>query len=135
MAGGETELAALLAGLTPRLDAEPYWFVTVPSVAALGSVDALATFREREGLSAIVGRDAIAAGTPGEGPYARIELGVHSSLEAVGLTAAVATALTAHGISANVVAAYHHDHVFVAWDDRDTALGVLDGLEARSRPS
>ncbi len=135
MAGGETALSALLAGLAPRLDTEPYWFVTVPSAAALPSVDVLATFREREGLSAIVGRDEIAAGAAGEGPYARIELGVHSSLEAVGLTAAVATALSAHGISANVVAAYHHDHVFVAWDDRDTALSVLHGLETRHEPS
>ena len=64
---------------------------------------------------------------PGGG-WARITLGVHSSLAAVGLTARVAESLTAHGISANMVAAFHHDHVFVPWDRRDEALIILDNL-------
>jgi hypothetical protein len=32
------------------------------------------------------------------------------------------------GISANVIAALHHDHIFVPWDRRDDALAVLRGL-------
>jgi hypothetical protein len=55
---------------------------------------------------------------------------VHSSLEAVGLTAAVAGALTAAGISANVVAAFHHDHVFVPADRAEAAMAQLDLLRA-----
>ncbi len=55
-------------------------------------------------------------------------LGVHSSLAAVGLAARVAESLAAHGISANMVAAFHHDHVFVPWERRDEALKILDNL-------
>ena len=40
----------------------------------------------------------------------------------------MATALTRVGISANVVAAYYHDHIFVPWDRRDEAVAVLRGL-------
>ena len=60
--------------------------------------------------------------------FRRITLGVQSSLEAVGLTAAVAGALTAVGISANVVAAFHHDHVFVPAERAADAMARLDLL-------
>ena len=64
---------------------------------------------------------------PGTG-WARITLGVQSSLAAIGLTARVAEALAARGISANMVAAFHHDHVFVPWERREEALALLRGL-------
>ena len=63
--------------------------------------------------------------------YARLTMMVHSSLEAVGMTAAMAAALTAAGISANVVAAFHHDHIFVPWDRRREAMRAIEAL-ARS---
>jgi hypothetical protein len=56
---------------------------------------------------------------------------VHSGLEAVGLTARISTALAAHGISANIVAAFHHDHVFVPWDRREEAMTALRELSER----
>ncbi|MNJ75038.1 hypothetical protein D3C77_720650 [compost metagenome] len=59
-----------------------------------------------------------------------ITLTVHSSLEAVGLTAAFATALGQAGISCNVVAAFYHDHIFVAQADAQRAMAVLEGLAA-----
>ena len=64
---------------------------------------------------------------PGKG-WARITLQVHSSLAAVGLTARVAESLAARGISANMVAAFHHDHVFVPWARRTDALNALAEL-------
>ena len=64
---------------------------------------------------------------PGKG-WARITLQVHSSLEAVGLTARVAESLADRGISANMVAAFHHDHVFVPWPRRAEALIILENL-------
>jgi hypothetical protein len=67
---------------------------------------------------------------PGEG-WARITLAVHSGLAAIGLTARVATALAARGISANMIAAFHHDHVFVPWDRRDEAMAALRELSKR----
>ena len=61
-------------------------------------------------------------------PFARITLTVHSALEGVGLTAAVAGALAQAGIACNVVAGYHHDHLFVPWDRREEALAILQRL-------
>ena len=70
--------------------------------------------------------DALAqAGLSPEGPMARITLTIHSALEAVGLTAAVSTALADHGISANMVAGFHHDHIFLPAKDADRALNIL----------
>jgi len=63
----------------------------------------------------------------------QITLTVHSSLEAVGLTAAFATELTRHGISANVVAGYYHDHIFVGAGDAERAVAALQGLSERHR--
>lgn len=54
-----------------------------------------------------------------------ITLSVHSSLEAVGLTAAFAKALSDKGISCNVVAAFYHDHIFVSKKDTEKAMQIL----------
>ena len=54
-----------------------------------------------------------------------ITLTVHSSLEAVGLTAVVTNKLAEHKISANVVAAYYHDHIFVPCEKAKKAMEVL----------
>jgi uncharacterized protein len=113
---GETDLERLLAGLDPALDPIQYGFESVADAASLA--DAFALIREAEGVTII---------RPGAG-WARITLGVHSSLDAVGLTACVAEALAARGIGANVVAAFHHDHVFVPWGRRDEAMAALQAL-------
>jgi uncharacterized protein len=112
----ETDLDRLLAGLSPILDVVEYAFETGTEADALGG--AFALIREDEGVTII---------RPGKG-WARITLGVHSSLDAVGLTARVAAALAEDGISANMIAAFHHDHVFVPWDRRAEALEILRGL-------
>ena len=67
---------------------------------------------------------------PGEG-WARITLGIHSSLAAIGLTARVSGALAERGISANMIAACHHDHVFVPWARREEAMTALLELSER----
>ncbi len=58
---------------------------------------------------------------------------MHSSLEAVGLTAAVSAALTEAKISCNVLAGFHHDHLLVPVADAERALEVLHELSAGSR--
>ncbi|WP_260563531.1 ACT domain-containing protein [Alteromonas sp. KS69] len=50
---------------------------------------------------------------------------VHSSLDAVGMTAVMSAALTQANISANVVAGYYHDHIFVPAGRADEAIAVL----------
>ena len=82
--------------------------------------DAFALIREDEGLTVIRPHP--------DGEWARISLKVHSSLSAVGLTVALSTALAKAGISANVVAALRHDHVFVPWNLRDEAIACLQSL-------
>lgn len=120
---GETDLDVLLRTLDPVL--HPETLVWCTDVAA--DVPAFARIVESEGTTAII--DA-ALGIDGAMPSRRIELRVHSSLEAVGLTAAISTALAAEGLSANVVAAFHHDHVLVPEADADHAVAVLRDLTA-----
>jgi uncharacterized protein len=130
---GETDLGRLLASLTPALEAGDFVFTTTTGEPPAGLAP-LATFREPEGITLILDRaSARAAGLAFEGVYRQITLQVHSSLEAVGLTAAVATRLAAEGISANVVAAYHHDHIFVPERDAERALAALVALSAEHR--
>lgn len=57
-----------------------------------------------------------------------ITLSVHSSLEAIGLTAAFSNALSEHEISCNVVAAYYHDHIFIDKKDTVKAMEILSSF-------
>ncbi|MDR9395284.1 MAG: ACT domain-containing protein [Roseovarius sp.] len=124
---------AMIAGMAPQADAETYHFCTVAEpVAALHFPEALAVVREAEGVSLILPEAAMRRhGLPADQPMRRITLGVQSALDGVGLTAAVAAALAAHDIACNMVAGYHHDHVFVPEADADRALAILHDLAAR----
>jgi hypothetical protein len=113
--GGERDLARLLAALDPELHRERYSFSAATESAL--QEGQFAIIREGEGLTAI--------GPDPSGEWARISLRVHSSLDAIGLTAEIAARLAKQGISANVVAALHHDHIFVPWGRRDEALFCL----------
>jgi hypothetical protein len=124
---GERDLIALLGSLRPHCDGLAYVFATVEVVPA--TLNPIVVVREAEGITVVVERDAAdREGLEHQFVAARITLHVHSALDAVGLTAAVATALAAEGISANVVAGHFHDHVFVPFDRRGEALAVLRGL-------
>jgi hypothetical protein len=134
-AAGETDLKHLLATMQPVLHPGDYVFCAVGPDAAVPA-GALGWFREAEGLTLILPRaDADAQGLPYAFVAAWLTLTVHSSLAAVGLTAAVAGALTRENISCNVVAAYYHDHLFVARADADRALGTLRALSAAAAAS
>jgi hypothetical protein len=115
---GERDLGRILADLRPTLASERYAFEAAGSPEWNDELFALV--REEEGITAIRVSSA--------GEWARISLGVHSSLDAVGLTAAFARALTDAGISSNVVAGLFHDHIFVQWERREEALQALTAL-------
>jgi len=115
----------MISGMNPVLDGTT-WVFLVSDDPVLKD-QALATFREAEGLSLIVPEAANAGGLP----MARITLAVHSALDGTGLTAAVSGALAAAGIACNVVAAFHHDHIFVPENRADEALDILRGLAAQ----
>lgn len=128
---GETDLKNLIAHMRPMLDPEPYVFCTFAckSLAELADYDPIGLFCETEGVTAILPLErAQELGLAEAEWFRRITLTVHSSLEAVGLTAAVSRALADKGIPANVVAAYFHDHVFVPEEKAGEALTVLRGL-------
>jgi len=126
---GEHDLATLLRTMRPRREGGEWVFVTLEEVPA--GVRALATFQEAEGLSAVVRRDdADAHAWAYDLVTAWVSLTVHSALDAVGLTAALSAALAEAGISANVIAARHHDHVFVPLPQADEAVELLHRLGA-----
>ena len=130
----ERDLDRLLAGLEPVRRAGTYTFVTVAGTASIPAGGApVATVREPEGLSLIVAvPDARAQGWPVTFEAAWLTCTVHSALDAVGLTAAMAGALSERGISANVVAGHHHDHLFVPAERAEEALEVLRRLSRRA---
>ena len=125
---GETDLGVLLSTMSPEALPGEWFFGSVQPGTV---VAAEATVREPEGLSIVVDRrEAERIGVSTADPYRWIPLRVHSSLEAVGLTAAVAVALTDHGISCNVIAGAFHDHLLVPARKLDEALAALALLSA-----
>lgn len=128
---GERELGRLLRHLAPRLEDLPYEFVVVPSdqIGRLELPHVFAVIREEEGATVIRPVNSVKSdGAQQANYFARILLGVHSSLHGVGLSAAVSSVLAGQKISCNIVAGYHHDHLFVPWLEAERALKVLQKL-------
>lgn len=124
------DLATLLRTLQPVLHPATYAFCVVPDDSNLAALAPLGTFREAEGLTVIVEESiALARGLKPLYRAAWITLTVSSDLAAVGLTAAVSRALADAGISCNVVAAAHHDHLFVPVDRGADAMAALRALQ------
>jgi hypothetical protein len=130
---GETDLTQLLRTMTPVLQPGTYVFCKVASLDGFNLTQIIGFFKEAEGITVILPQ-AIADQLHLAYSYeaAWLTLTVHSSLAAVGLTAAFSKALADAQISCNVVAAYYHDHIFVAVQDANRALHVLKQLAANS---
>lgn len=130
---GETSLTTLLRSMSPQLNAGEYVFCTLRDSQLPSGLEIVGSFREQEGLTVILERaHAEQAGLSFDYVAAWITLNVHSALEAVGLTAAFATALGKAGISCNVIAGYYHDHLFVGQADAERAMHVLRELAANA---
>ncbi|MEV0451726.1 ACT domain-containing protein [Streptomyces sp. NPDC050600] len=128
----ERDLTRLVAGMRPELHPGRYVFTTVEGPAPAGLAP-VATVAEREGLTMVVRQeDADAASLAYDYVAGWITLRVHSALDAVGLTAAVARELAEAGLSCNVVAGFHHDHLFVEHARADEALATLSALSDRA---
>ena len=125
-----SDLATLLSQMRPELHSGRYAFVTLPLGCSLDQNRIVASIREPEGLSVILAEeDAVDLRLPIAFIAAWITLAVNSDLAAVGLTAAFSTALGQAGISCNVVAGVHHDHLFVPVDQAQQAMAVLHALQ------
>ena len=130
----ETDLAALIRNLRPKTLPATYVFCSLADTnyGALSHTIPLACFAEPQGLSLVITKEsADLEGLAYQGTFRCISLQVHSSFEAIGLTAAVTSELATHGISANVIAGYYHDHVFVPSRHADLALRLLESMSSR----
>ena len=126
----ERDLHRLLRTMRPVLHPGRFVFATVPGPVPPG-LRPVVTVAEDEGLTLVVSQpQADAAGLAYDYVAAWITLRVNSALDAVGLTAAVASELARAGLSCNVVAGFHHDHLFVPYP---RAAGALAALEALAR--
>jgi hypothetical protein len=124
---GEVDLQKLIKGMKPELNKGEYVYCFADSKEHAVALDPLCYFVEKEGVTIILPKEkADAMNIPYETTCAWIT--VYSSLEAVGLTAAVSKALTQANISCNVVAAFYHDHIFVPVKDAERAMNVLQKL-------
>jgi hypothetical protein len=126
---GERDLEKLLASMSPELLDEEYVFCTFQN-AQYGDyldLEPIAAIRESEGLTLIIPkRKADDKNINYESAFKRIILRIHSSLDAIGLTAAFSSKLTEHEISANVIAGYYHDHIYVQSDHAEKAMKALN---------
>lgn len=126
---GITDLQQLIRDMEPVLNEGEYVFASVSDIATIPRELTICEMREKEGMTVVLAKkDAEKLGVPFEFVAAWITLNIHSALEAVGLTAAFATALGKNNISANVIAGYYHDHIFVDTKDAEKAMEVLWGM-------
>lgn len=119
--------------MEPKLDPQSYIFCCVGNkkIDEIAYLNPLMTFREKEGLTLILEKeDAIWNNIQFESVYRLITLSVHSSLDAVGLTASFSEKLASRNISANVISAYFHDHIFVQEHKAEEALKALYELQS-----
>ncbi|MFC5723447.1 ACT domain-containing protein [Streptomyces gamaensis] len=129
---GEKDLQKLLTGMRPELNPGRYVFTTVEGDVPSG-ITPVVTVDEPEGMTLVAPlHEADAAGLGYDYVAGWITLRVHSALDAVGLTAAVAQALAQAGLSCNVVAGFHHDHLFVPYDRAQEAVDLLQTLARQS---
>ncbi|AWV96814.1 acetyltransferase [Arcticibacterium luteifluviistationis] len=124
---GETNLETLLKSMKPKHNVGEFVFCKTENLEQINLSQIIMTFKEEESITLITEKE-IADKLNLEYSFVAswITLTVHSSLEAVGLTAAFSNALSKNGISCNVVAAYYHDHIFVDKKDTEKAMDVLN---------
>ena len=128
---GETNLDELIRSLSAVLVEGVFVFVTVPHGHALKDLAPRMVFEEAEGTTLIILKsDAEAHSLPYEFPCRMITLNIHSSLEAIGFMARIATELAKHDMGVNPVSGFFHDHLFVPQGRENDAMAVLKKMSA-----
>ena len=117
--------------MSPELMEGEYIFCTFRNAqyGDYSELKPIAAISQTEGLTLVIPKSiAVEKNLTYESVFRGITLTIHSSLDAVGLTAAFAGKLTDHGICANVIAGYYHDHIFVQSQHAERALQALKEL-------
>jgi hypothetical protein len=123
---GERELGRLLAGLSPE---RRHGEVVIVAVRDPAGLPTLATVTEEDAITVVLRReDADRLELLYDWVAAWVTLTVHSSWEAVGMTAAVAQSLAEVDIPCNVLAGFRHDHLLIPVEQVDAAMAALRGL-------
>jgi hypothetical protein len=124
---GEKDLQQLLKSMKPEHNQGDYVFCKIENLAQINLNEVEMLFREKEAITLILKKEiADSLNLDYSVVMSWITLTVHSSLEAVGLTAAFSKALSENGVSCNVVAAFYHDHIFVNKKDIEKAMQILN---------
>ncbi len=127
---GETDLATILRNLRVSRRPDPVTVVAVEEPVTLGD-GVGAVLAEHEATTAVVTvAEAERRGWPIGFVAAWLTVELHTSLEAVGLTAVLAAALADRQISCNVLAGYHHDHLLVPVERAEEAIAVIEALRS-----
>ena len=120
--------------MEPVLDERDFVFCSFPTLDwdQMRELNPIGIFHEKEGVTFILDtKNAVDKKIDYLSVYRLITLNVHSSLDAVGLTAAFSAKLAEKNISANVVAAYYHGHIFVPEEKAEQALEAILELQKK----
>ena len=126
---GETNIKKLIKEMNPVLQKGQFVFCTVKDINIINRKDTICEFKEKEGTTVVIElKKADELKLEYNFIASWITLNIHSSLDAVGLTAIFSNQLAKNNISCNVISGYYHDHIFVNQNDSERAIRVLKKL-------
>ena len=96
---GETNISKLIKGMTPILNKGDYVFCTIEDFSMVDRKDTICEFKEKESTTIVIERiKADNLNLSYDYVASWITLRIHSSLEAIGLTAIFSTELANNGL-------------------------------------
>lgn len=128
-AKGETDLKKLIGSMNATLHDDTFVFLTIPPGQPVPhDLEKQMIFHEAEGTT-VIAKEKSVHSLPYTFRSRMVTLNIHSSLDAVGFLAVVASRLAADlKIGVNPVSGYFHDHLFVPVGREKEVLAVLQKM-------